>query len=55
MEVYILLNLNDYENPVLGVYDSELLALKREAYFKISFPGFELKIVSKYMQYIERE
>lgn len=55
MEVFILLNLLNTRNPVLGVYDSELLAMKRENYYKNSFPEYELKIVSKNMEYIEMD
>jgi hypothetical protein len=55
METYILINTDRPQDPVLGVYDSELLAMKRELYFKTVFPYDKLKIVTKSMEYIDRE
>lgn len=55
MNTYILINVDRPEDPVLGVYDSELLAMKMELYFKGVYPHDKLKIFSKYMEYIDRD
>lgn len=55
MKTYILINVNNPTNPILGVYDSELLALKRLAYFKSIYFVNDLKIAEKEMEYIDRE
>jgi hypothetical protein len=55
MEVFILINTDRPESPVLGVYDSQLLAMKREHYFKTVYPYDTLKIITKSMEYIDRE
>lgn len=55
MKTYILMNTQRPEDPVLGVYDSELLAMKMELYFKSVYPHDKLKIVTKYMEYIDRD
>lgn len=51
METYILINTDKPNDPVLGVYDSELLAEKRKLYFKGIYPYDTLKILKKYMEY----
>lgn len=55
METFILVNTSRPNNAVLGVYDSELLALKRKLYFETVYKGDDLKIVRKNMEYIDRE
>ena len=55
MKVYILLNLTNSENTVMGVYDSELLATKRKIHFEISFPENEFHVIQKNMEYIDKE
>jgi hypothetical protein len=55
METYILINTDQPNDPILGVYDSELLAEKRKYYFKTVYPHDTLKVVNKHMEYIDRE
>jgi hypothetical protein len=55
METYILINTNQPNDPILGVYDSELLAEKRKMYFNTVYQHDVLKIVRKHMEYIDRE
>jgi len=55
MKTYILINVEIRSDPILGVYNNELLALKRQAYFKSVYPDDELKIVKKNMEYIDQE
>lgn len=55
MKAYILINIEIPDDPILGVYDCELLALKRQTYFKSVYPDDELKIVEKNIEYIDRE
>jgi hypothetical protein len=56
MTTYILINTNNPDDPILGVYDSELLAMKRENYFKTGgYSSYNVKIVVKEMEYIDRD
>ncbi|MFD1258116.1 hypothetical protein ACFQ3S_15010 [Mucilaginibacter terrae] len=55
MKTYILINTNQPNDPILGIYDSELLAEKRKFYFQSVYKNDELKIVTKHMEYIDRE
>jgi hypothetical protein len=54
MEVYILINTNNAEDPILGVYDSQSMVNKMIHYFK-SYPEYQLKVVVKHMEYFDRE
>lgn len=56
METYILINTGNADDPVLGVYDSELLAEKmKKSYFELIYPDANLKIICKSMEYIDRD
>jgi len=55
METYILINTYNADDPVLGVYNSELLAQKMKMHFEMIYPNDKLKIVCKDMEYIDRD
>jgi hypothetical protein len=55
MRTYILINTDSPKDPVLGVYDSDLLAQKRKLYFESVYLQEELLILEKEMEYIDRE
>lgn len=53
MTLYILINADN--KNILAVCDSELLALKREAYFKSANPGIEIIIEPHSLQYLDKD
>ncbi|UOE47995.1 hypothetical protein MTO98_26650 [Mucilaginibacter sp. SMC90] len=55
MEVYILINEYAAPHEIIGVYDSEWLAMKREAHFKAASPEGSYRIVKKHVEKSEFE
>jgi hypothetical protein len=55
MRTYILVNTSRPHDPILGVYNSDLLAEKRKIYFQCVYKYDELKIIEKNMEYMDRE
>jgi len=53
MTIYVLI-VSGSDN-VLGVYDSDLLALKRKLYFETVYKNDEIKMIAKDLEYWEWE